>query len=467
MFLTYYILDSKNRGYVIQRRATTPNQKKWICTGAGLGMVAVVCRMNMFHSLVTTFVNSLIIKFSNKRHCPTLSFVFVFTYLAFFRTTHYFGLPAPTSFSNVVQLLLTLRMVGIAFEVQDSWKAKEEISKSEKKDVDNRTLMAVIDTPGMLDVFMYAYCYIGILTGPYYKYKVYADMINQKQGVNIPTLKPAVHRLKYIIPYGGAYLILSQYFVIDYLRTDAFYDNPFWYRYLFMVPVFIVFRLRMFSAWVLSEVVCILAGLGAYPKETNPKCAQGPTQSVPQDSESTNYEYNFDTIRNIDGYNCDTTSTLRDAMRYWNMTVQWWLKHYIYIRCPIKSLRTSITLLVSAFWHGIHPGYFLSFLTIPIMLTAEDVMIQAFRTDENARVYRKLNWFFRSRGLDYLAMGFLLLTWNDTIRFWKSVYFIPHLFSALFIIVGLVFKPKQSYRKLKEAKESIEKVSDSIGKKTD
>ncbi|XP_071953393.1 lysophospholipid acyltransferase 7-like [Antedon mediterranea] len=457
------LIISMPLGYVVQQ-IKIPNQKRWICFGAGISMVAIVCGQNIIHSLITTFVSSLIIKFSSKRSCPTLSFLFVFGYLTFFRTTHYFGLPPPTSFSNVVQLLLTLRMVGLAFEIQDSWKAKEKIAKSKTEEIDNRTLMAVIDeAPGIIDVFMYAYCYIGILTGPYYKYKVYRDMI--KQTCDIPTLKPAFNRLKYIVPFGGAYLLLSQYFYINYIREDEFYDNPFWYRYLFMFPVFIVFRLRMFSAWVLSEVVCIFAGLGAYPTQTNPKCAQGPTKPLPQDSEILSTDYNFETIHNIDGYMCDTVSTLRDAMRYWNMTVQWWLKNYIYVRCPIKPLRTSITLFVSAIWHGVHPGYFLSFLTIPIMLLAEDLMIQAFRTEGNSWIYRKLNWFVRSRGLDYLAMGFLLLSWKDTIRFWSSVYFIPHIFSVLFIIIGLVFKPKQ--KKLKDEKDNIKQVSQSIGKKTD
>ena len=34
---------------------------------------------------------------------------------------------------------------------------------------------------------------------------------------------------------------------------------------------------------------------------------------------------------------------------------------------------------VSAFWHGIHPGYYLSFLTVPPILMAEDAMTAAFR----------------------------------------------------------------------------------------
>lgn len=40
-------------------------------------------------------------------------------------------------------------------------------------------------------------------------------------------------------------------------------------------------------------------------------------------------------------------------------------------------------MFISAFWHGIKPGYFLSFLTIPLCTYAEDLVFKAF--PENSR----------------------------------------------------------------------------------
>jgi ABC-type phosphate transport system permease subunit len=34
------------------------------------------------------------------------------------------------------------------------------------------------------------------------------------------------------------------------------------------------------------------------------------------------------------------------------------------------------TMAVSAFWHGIHAGYFLSFLTIPVCTAVEDELFR-------------------------------------------------------------------------------------------
>lgn len=43
----------------------------------------------------------------------------------------------------------------------------------------------------------------------------------------------------------------------------------------------------------------------------------------------------------------------------------------------VDCFRMPYTMFVSAFWHGIHPGYFLSFLTIPLCTAAEDALFKA------------------------------------------------------------------------------------------
>ena len=48
-------------------------------------------------------------------------------------------------------------------------------------------------------------------------------------------------------------------------------------------------------------------------------------------------------------------------------------------------------MFISAFWHGIHPGYFLSFLTIPLCTTAEDLIFSAVPKDEKTGQHPK--WF--------------------------------------------------------------------------
>ena len=44
-----------------------------------------------------------------------------------------------------------------------------------------------------------------------------------------------------------------------------------------MVVMFCVFRCRVYFAWIMSECVCMVLGLGAYPVASKPRCGQGPT----------------------------------------------------------------------------------------------------------------------------------------------------------------------------------------------
>jgi len=65
---------------------------------------------------------------------------------------------------------------------------------------------------------------------------------------------------------------------LQYVRSDEFYtDNPFWYRLVYMVPMFFIFRTRLYVAWIMSECICIAAALGAYPTASQPRCGAGPT----------------------------------------------------------------------------------------------------------------------------------------------------------------------------------------------
>lgn len=113
--------------------------------------------------------------------------------------------------------------------------------------------------------------------------------------------------------------------------------------------------------------------------------------------------------------------------------------------------RVAITMMVSAFWHGVHPGYYLSFLTIPLNLIAEDAMIAAFRKGATAHRQAQFDWlcwFFKMRCFEYMCMGFLLLSLQDTLRYWQSIYFLWHIVIVIFIVIGSISQMK--HRKTRE-----------------
>ncbi|EHH59888.1 hypothetical protein EGM_10107 [Macaca fascicularis] len=167
-----------------------------------------------------------------------------------------------------------------------------------------------------------------------------------------------------------------------------------------------------------------------------------PHPPPPSPEKAASLEYDYETIRNIDCYGTDFCVRVRDGMRYWNMTVQWWLAQYIYKSAPARSyvLRSAWTMLLSAYWHGLHPGYYLSFLTIPLCLAAEGRLESALRgrlSPGGQKAWDWVHWFLKMRAYDYMCMGFVLLSLADTLRYWASIYFCIHFLALAALGLGL------------------------------
>lgn len=74
--------------------------------------------------------------------------------------------------------------------------------------------------------------------------------------------------------------VLLKYFVFQYVKSEEFPSNPFWFRIFYMVPMFQIFRTRLYLAWIMSELMSMTAGLGAYPVDSKPRCGEGPTDLI-------------------------------------------------------------------------------------------------------------------------------------------------------------------------------------------
>ncbi|VDN10397.1 unnamed protein product [Dibothriocephalus latus] len=93
-------------------------------------------------------------------------------------------------------------------------------------------------------------------------------------------------------------------------------------------------------------------------------------------------------------------------------------------------------MLTSAFWHGVHPGYYLAFLAIPFAMLAEEgiatTVVFFFGCSLPPGTVSFFRWLFKMRTFDYFAMAFLLLDVPSILTYWASLNFVMH-----FLIVGL------------------------------
>ena len=95
-------------------------------------------------------------------------------------------------------------------------------------------------------------------------------------------------------------------------------------------------------------------------------------------------------------------------------------------------------MLVSAYWHGVHLGYYLSFMTIPLCTYVEDLLF-AGKNEVRLKTpwVRFAWWLIRTKGFEYMSCGFLLLSFNSTLLYWSSIGYFLH--TAMIALIPVAF----------------------------
>ena len=151
-------------------------------------------------------------------------------------------------------------------------------------------------------------------------------------------------------------------FPLDYLLTDQFAEHNIFYKLFYCVANITFIEFKYVSAWSLGMMSMRASGI-TYNPEKNVKKEDG------------SIEYNFGKIEvnNMTGFYLNPSMKVKADS--WNVSIQWALKRYIYeniynpkeITDEKKRKRTQqraqlFTVLMSALWHGLYFGYFISFV---------------------------------------------------------------------------------------------------------
>uniref|UniRef100_A0A1I7XM51 Lysophospholipid acyltransferase 7 n=1 Tax=Heterorhabditis bacteriophora TaxID=37862 RepID=A0A1I7XM51_HETBA len=279
----------------------------------------------MMYSIPIAVLVMLGIKFLPPKILTSVVFVFTFIYLMIVRYLHYFfEVSELASQANGLQLLMTLRVIfyyitiayislkllflntflifkiiGLSFEISDARRART--NPEDLADVKPRRYLE--KDPSLFEIFNYFYHFCGLFTGPYYTYQMLLDSRNSVLLTSwspLPEIRERVLRLCWSVPL---FIIFNKFFPLDNLRSDAVWEMSFIFRIIYAAAVFLVFRTRVYSAWAISESICVTLGIGIYPVESKPRTVVGPTD--------------------------------------------------------LKKYRVELTMFVSALWHGTYAGYFM------------------------------------------------------------------------------------------------------------
>ena len=244
-------------------------------------------------------------------------------------------------------LFLFSQLISVAFDRRDS------ILDSDK---DSSQKPCIFPTEainlGILEYFCYSYCFLGLFTGPFFRYTTFHHFLNQSDQVKLPTAKKALKELTYVPLYVTGFLVLQKYFPVWYIVTDEYFSHAggFLYRMAYLYPCLTWFRWRFYIAWQLAVCGFTLAGMGAYPKDCECRSGLGPSKMSEKykdnfltvDSQTGHFieeDVDFTTVQQLRVWPIETMTLATDPISHWNMSVQFWMYNYISKRFPIREYR--------------------------------------------------------------------------------------------------------------------------------
>ena len=139
----------------------------------------------------------------------------------------------------------------------------------------------------------------------------------------------------------------------------------------------------------------------------------------------------------------ETTCDFRTIISEWNVSTNRWLNQYIYQRLGRTFKANLTTYLVSAFWHGFYPGYYMCFVAGALYTALNRLIYQSFTWPFKQKLRKIILYIPNYLLVDYFAAPFALQTFEDSLRFCRAWHFYGHITLIIsFILIKFIPKRK-------------------------
>ncbi|KAJ7010739.1 lysophospholipid acyltransferase 1-like [Populus alba x Populus x berolinensis] len=379
-------------------------------------------------------------------------------------------------------MVLTLKVISCAMSYNDGLLKEEELREAQKK---NR----LIELPSFIEYVGFCLCCGSHFAGPVFEMKDYLEWTERK-GIWAPTEKgPApspfgatIQALLQATVCMALYLYLIPHFNISGLNGPAYQEWGFWKRLSYQYMSGFTARWKYYFIWSISEAAVIISGLGF----------SGWTDTSPSKPK-------WDRAKNVDVLGVEFAKSSVQLPLVWNIQVSTWLRHYVYDRLVQKGKKPGFfqllaTQTTSAVWHlsctalllytvvanrkdnlifsyysifnfashcklkrtvktpkGLYPGYIIFFVQSALMIAGSRVLYRWQQAiPSNMNVVKNLLVFisfaYTVLVLNYSAVGFMVLTLQETLALYGSVYYIGTIAPIVLILLGNMIKPAKPSR---------------------
>ncbi|XP_021379722.1 lysophospholipid acyltransferase 1-like isoform X2 [Mizuhopecten yessoensis] len=335
-------------------------------------------------------------------------------------------------------MLMTQKVTSVAFSLHDGMDVPDvTLSEDQRKN-------CIRKKPSMLMYYSYMFSFHDIMSGPLVFYDDYLSFIdgsstkvpppnkekNHNNKAREPSPNAAMVETSLVAIVTGVLMLLTPiYFPISTMADDTFlYKTNIIYRNLYMIIAVSLHRSKYYFAWKLGELSNLGAGLGfrGYDEEGKEK---------------------WDLLTNISIWKLETSTSLKVFIDSWNLNTVVWLRRVIYERAP-PSVKTMAVFACSSVWHGLYPGYYVTFVSTALAVMAARKMRRNvrhhFQTSEAKRIFYDSVTFIATRlAGGYLMSPFCLLEFTASIKLLISVGFHIHILSAGALICFLFINSSQ------------------------
>lgn len=316
-----------------------------------------------------------------------------------------------------LQMMATLKFISLAYCYQDGL-----LHKTHPDSVPLYSRSNAIETlPSLFEYYSYLCSYGGFCIGPFSEYSEFSKYIKRKSVFsNIPSpIVPSLVRLFEGLTLIAIYLLTSSYFDAFHCTTDEFAAQSLLYKSMYMIGLYVKVEGKYFGGWKLSEAALIATGLSYSGKD-------------------------WDRCKSIKCWPMWSSSTLKPMVDNWNISVTIWLRKYVYIRVitaypKSRGLAQMSTLMVSAFWHGFYPAYYIFYLNV-FFLNSLVSMIQN-RNIKVPKVVSILSSLAMHYSLLFIGLAFLTLGFYESFKAYAAFHFIP-LIGVYLLWIYFKFGPK-------------------------
>ncbi|KAF7201734.1 lysophospholipid acyltransferase 2 [Nothobranchius furzeri] len=431
---------------------TSPFIRHFVATLLGFYLALFCFGWYSLHFLVQSGLSYGVMIFASLEHMHKYCFIVTLGYLICCQITrvYVFDYGMYSADFTGPMMVITQKITSMAFEIHDGMTKREvQLTSSQK-------YLAISRMPSLLEYLSYNCNFMGILAGPTCSYKEYTAFIEgtsyqQLQLKNVdgkdvkliktePSPKNAViSKLCTCAICLVIYLSLYKLLPVDYSINDSFVSSaPFYLQVTYLYLAMLALRPKYYFVWTLADAINNAAGFGfnGYNKDGSPR---------------------WDLISNLRILDIEFATSFKLFLDNWNIQTAHWLKRVCYERCPVNP--TAATFLLSAMWHGVYPGYYLTFVTGIGMTMAARAVRHNIRpyflaSDLSKFIYDVLTWVCTQVAICYTVVPFVLLAVGPSLKFYSSWYFSLHL---LCLLITLVLPVKSKRRQTQEQQNDPQK----------